>query len=86
MNKMSGFLDICIHEVQGAFIPNRQIFDNTLVAYEMLYTLKKKKRDRKGSFGFKFDMSKAYAKVEWDFLVGMIIKLGFHVDWVILIM
>lgn len=31
-------------------------------------------------------MSKAYAKVEWDFLVGMIIKLGFHVDWVILIM
>ncbi|KAA3480188.1 RNA-directed DNA polymerase [Gossypium australe] len=31
-------------------------------------------------------MSKAYGRVEWDFFTRMMIRLGFHVDWVTLIM
>ncbi|KAH1066243.1 hypothetical protein J1N35_031230 [Gossypium stocksii] len=31
-------------------------------------------------------MSKAYDRVEWDFLAGMMSRLGFCQDWVILIM
>ena len=34
----------------------------------------------------KLDMSKAYDKVEWDYLKKMMLKLGFHEKWVALIM
>ena len=34
----------------------------------------------------KLDMSKAYDRVEWDFLEGMMKHLGFHTEWIVLIM
>ncbi|KAH1074000.1 hypothetical protein J1N35_026328 [Gossypium stocksii] len=41
---------------------------------------------QKGNFALQLDMSKAYDRVEWDFLAGMMTCLGFHADWVVLIM
>lgn len=34
----------------------------------------------------KLDMSKEYDRDEWDFLTGMMKHLGFHEDWIVLIM
>lgn len=80
VNRMSTMLGHCINETQGAFIPGRLISDNMLIAYEVLHSLKMKKRGKKGHFALKLDMSKAYDRVEWDFLVGMMKHLGFHMD------
>ena len=34
----------------------------------------------------KLDMSKAYNRVEWEFLMKFMLKLGFNVGWVNLVM
>ncbi|KAA3484076.1 reverse transcriptase [Gossypium australe] len=80
VNRMSNVLGECINEAQGAFLPGRLISDNVLIAYEVLHSLKRKKSGKKGHFAIKLDMSKAYDRVEWDFLAGMMKALGFHVD------
>ncbi|KAA3449628.1 reverse transcriptase [Gossypium australe] len=84
--RMSDILGDCINESQGAFIPGRLISDNVLIAYEVLHSLKMKKSGRKGNFALKLDMSKAYDQVEWNFLAGMMKSLGFHDDWIVLVM
>ncbi|KAK5777258.1 hypothetical protein PVK06_045225 [Gossypium arboreum] len=83
---MSSMLGFCIDEAQGAFIPGRHISDNTLIAYEVLHSLKMRKRCKRGNFALTLDMSKAYDRIEWDFLAGMMLKLGFYSDWVVLVM
>ncbi|KAH1121885.1 hypothetical protein J1N35_005045 [Gossypium stocksii] len=86
VNRISTVLGNCIDEAQGAFIPGRLISDNVLIAYEVLHSLKMKKSGKKGNFALKLDMSKSYDRVEWDFLAGIIMHLGFHEDWIILVM
>ncbi|KAK5813247.1 hypothetical protein PVK06_028695 [Gossypium arboreum] len=68
VNRMSAMLEVCIDEAQWAFIPGRYISNNTLIAYEVLHSLKMKKKCKRGYFALKLDMSKAYDRVEWDFL------------------
>lgn len=56
VNRMSTILGHCINEAQGAFIPGRLISDNVLIAYEVLHSLKMKKRGKKGNFALKLDI------------------------------
>lgn len=63
VNRFRKALNFCIDETQGAFMPGRQITDNILVAYEILYSYKKK-RCGKELFILKLDMSKTYDRVE----------------------
>ncbi|KAH1065446.1 hypothetical protein J1N35_030433 [Gossypium stocksii] len=86
VNRMSTILGDVIDEAQWAFIPGRLISDNVLIAYDILHSLKQKKTGNAGNFALKLDMSKAYDRVEWNFLAGMMTKLGFHTDWVVLVM
>ncbi|KAH1097860.1 hypothetical protein J1N35_014781 [Gossypium stocksii] len=71
VDHMSPILGYCIDEAQGAFIPRRQILNNTLIAYEVLHFLKVKKKSKNENFTLKLDLSKANDWVEWDFLAGM---------------
>lgn len=69
-----------------AFIPGRVITDNVLVAFEALHTMDAKMSGRQGYMAMNLDMSKAYARVEWDFLEAVMLKLRFAEQWVILLM
>ncbi|KAK3211612.1 hypothetical protein Dsin_016318 [Dipteronia sinensis] len=60
-----------ISENQCAFIPCRLISYNTIVGFECLHRLKRRKR-KWGSMAIKLDMSKAYGRVEWTFLEVLI--------------
>ncbi|KAA3462787.1 reverse transcriptase [Gossypium australe] len=83
---MQDVMAICIDQVQSAFVPGRLISDNILLAYEILHTFKKKQTGKKGYMAVKLDMSKAYDRVEWDFIRAVMNKMGFDRKWIELIM
>ena len=53
------------------------IFDNLLVASELVHWLKGKTGGKTGWMAVKVDMSKAYDMVEWSFLEKTMLKMGF---------
>ncbi|KAA3485636.1 reverse transcriptase [Gossypium australe] len=85
-NRMQDVMGICIDKAQSAFVPGRLISDNILLAYELLHTFRQKRMGKKGYMVVKLDMSKAYDRVEWDFVKQMMKKLGFESRWIELIM
>ena len=56
------------------------------MAQEAFFFLKKKRRSRDYACALKLDMNKAYDRVDWSFLVGMLKAFGFNSHWCNLIM
>jgi hypothetical protein len=58
------------------------ITDNALIAFECIHAIKGNS-DARGEFcAYKLDLSKAYDRVDWDFLNKVLLKLGFQSAWV----
>lgn len=53
----------CIFEEQSAFVANRSILDNVMVAIEVIHHLKCRVKGKVGKVALKIDISKAYDKV-----------------------
>ncbi|KAK3206654.1 hypothetical protein Dsin_020700 [Dipteronia sinensis] len=83
-NRFKNILSEVISEEQCAFIPSRLISDNTKVGFECLHKIKRRKR-KNDSMEIKLDMSKAFDRVEWNFVGKMMLSLGFPASWVDLI-
>ena len=74
-----------VSESQSAFMSDRLISNNILIAFETLHHLKNRKKGKTGYMALKLDMSKAYDRIEWNFLEKLMEKLGFANKWINLI-
>ncbi|XP_059627374.1 uncharacterized protein LOC132270192 [Cornus florida] len=81
-NRLKGIIESIISESQSAFIAGRHITDNILITHEILHYLKNKWKGRNAFLAPKLDMSKAYNRVEWDFLFQILHHLGLNSIWI----
>ncbi|KAK2390980.1 hypothetical protein QL285_064484 [Trifolium repens] len=81
-NRLKGVLGKYISEEQSAFVEGRSIIDNALIAIEIIHCLKRRTKGAKGELALKIDFSKAYDKVEWSYLKGVLVKMGFSDTWI----
>lgn len=74
-----------ISPAQSTFIPGRLITNNALIAFELFHTMKTNNARNLSCFVLKLDMSKAYDRVEWSFLIKVMTQLGFCNSFISLI-
>ena len=71
-----------IDENQSAFVPGRLITDNILMSSEVFHFMKNNYVKKRGSIALKLDMSKAYDRMEWDYLAVGMIRMGYPALWI----
>ena len=77
-NRLKVILPYIISENQSAFLSERLITDNVLIAFELMHYLEHKKEGINGFAAIKLDMSKVYDRLDWGFIKLVMIKMGFH--------
>ncbi|WOL07846.1 hypothetical protein Cni_G16595 [Canna indica] len=81
-----GIMPKIVSSNQSTFIKDKLIYDNILVAHEIMHHLKSKLTNSVKEMALKLDMSKAYDRVEWSFIQFSVRKMGFHEHFIELLM
>ncbi|XP_058774459.1 uncharacterized protein LOC131648725 [Vicia villosa] len=81
-NRLKVLLDKCVSEEQSAFVEGRSILNNAMIATEIIHTLKRRTKGNKAHLALKIDISKAYDRVDWGFLKGVLNRMGFAEKWI----
>ena len=85
-NRLKAILPYIISENQSAFVANKLITSNVLVAYEIMHSIKHKNGGIDSFMAAKLDMSKAFDRVEWSFIDKVMRRMGFNESWIGLVM
>jgi hypothetical protein len=80
-NRFKRLLHHFISQYQYAFVSSRNIEDNSILAHELIHTLKFKK-GRGGLMEVEIDMEKTFDQMEWNFHLSIMSKLRFHPVWI----
>jgi hypothetical protein len=80
-NRFKGLLHHFISPFQSAFVPSRNIQDNSILVHELFNSINSK-RGRGGLMAIKIDMEKAFDRMEWSFIFTILSKLGFAPMWI----
>lgn len=75
--RLKQVLGTIISESQAAIVRGLQITENVMVAHELLHALKSKRDCATQYLAIKTNISKAYDRVEWNFLEGVMEKMSF---------
>ena len=75
--RLRPLLDKLTDPAQVAFVPNRNITENVLLAQEVVHSFSTTKK-KKGFVGLKLDFQKSYDRLEWPLLVQVLKNFGFH--------
>eukprot|EP00253_Pinus_taeda_P010319 PITA_10319 len=78
-SRMKTILPGIISEEQSGYVEGRQIFDNILLAQEMIHSLHSRKI---AGMLMQLDLSKAYDKVSWRYLEAILKAFGFCSSWI----
>ncbi|XP_060969470.1 uncharacterized protein LOC133036757 [Cannabis sativa] len=84
-NRLKLVLSDLISSNQSAFLSDRIIFDNVLIANEIITAINNRKTGKVGWVALKLDMEKAFDRVEWGFLQSILTHLGFPPTFISLI-
>ena len=80
-NRLKLILPDIFGKFQSIFVPGRLITDNALLAFEYFHYMRKKRKGKKRCVALKLDMSKAYDRIEWNFLIEVLQSMGFSQKW-----
>ena len=80
-NRLKRLLPNIIAEEQSAFVPRRLIIDNVLIAYECMHSIRWQ-HAKTPFFCSKDRYDETYDRVEWNYLQGVLQKLGFAQGWI----
>lgn len=73
-------------EFQHAFIPGRYMSDNVILCQDLLEKINRRTAAGPNLAAIKIDMSKAYDRVHWGFLISTLHAFGFPARWLTMIL
>jgi exonuclease III len=82
-SRLKPILPTIISPEQSGYVEGRQIMDSIILAHEVIHSLQKTKTP---GMLLKLDISKAFDKLNWEYMRAMLIAFGFDQSWVSWIM